>query len=140
MPALLRGLIEGSKPGPMPGFIPPQLATLRTKVPAGDAVAPRDQVRRLPRPGASQEAQRNALHAPGPRLDGSVRQHRRVRWTTRLRPLIIDGEVIVEKDGRSNFSELQADLAAGGSGRMLYYVFDLLYLDGFDFTGEPPVD
>ena len=28
--------IEGSKPSAMPGFIPPQLATLRSKVPPGD--------------------------------------------------------------------------------------------------------
>lgn len=51
--------------------------------------------------------------------------------------MILDGEIIVEKDGRPNFSELQADLAAGRHHRMVYYAFDILYLDGFDLRGAP---
>ena len=30
---------------------------------------------------------------------------------------------------------LQADLAAGRKDRLVYYVFDLLYLNGFDLRG-----
>jgi hypothetical protein len=39
---------------------------------------------------------------------------------------IIDGEVVVVEDGRTNFSELQAELAAGRQDRLVYYAFDLL--------------
>ena len=47
--------------------------------------------------------------------------------------IIIDGEVVVpDRKGIADFSELQAELAAGHSARMLYYAFDLLFLDGFD--------
>ena len=43
---------------------------------------------------------------------------------------IIDGEVVVIHEGRTNFSELQAELAAGRQDRLVYYAFDLLWRDG----------
>ena len=36
--------------------------------------------------------------------------------------------------GISSFSLLQTDLKDGRSDRLVYYVFDLLYLDGRDLT------
>ena len=42
---------------------------------------------------------------------------------------IIDGEVVVIHAGRTNFSELQAELAAGRQDRLIYYAFDLLWRD-----------
>ncbi len=63
---------------------------------------------------------------------------------------VLDGEVVVQlPDGRTSFQELQKALGAeragggwegegsegGGSGSpLLYYVFDLLHLDGYDLT------
>jgi bifunctional non-homologous end joining protein LigD len=43
---------------------------------------------------------------------------------------IIDGEVVVIHEGRTNFSELQAELAAGRQDRLVFYAFDLLWRDG----------
>jgi bifunctional non-homologous end joining protein LigD len=43
---------------------------------------------------------------------------------------IIDGEVLVVHEGRTNFSELQAELAAGRQDRLVFYAFDLLWRDG----------
>ena len=43
---------------------------------------------------------------------------------------ILDGEVVVIHEGRTNFSELQADLAGGRQDRLVYYAFDLLWRDG----------
>ena len=43
---------------------------------------------------------------------------------------IIDGEVVVIHEGRTNFSELQAELAAGKQDRLVYYAFDFLWRDG----------
>jgi len=46
---------------------------------------------------------------------------------------IVDGEIVVPGDKElSDFAALQAELAAGRSERMIYYAFDLLYLDGYD--------
>ncbi len=49
---------------------------------------------------------------------------------------LIDGEIVVETSaGASDFSALQADLSAGRTDRFVYWVFDLLYLDGYDLRG-----
>lgn len=130
--------VEGAKPSEMPRFIRPQLATLRTKAPSGD----------------------NWLHEikyDGYRLQihlnkGRVTIHTRngLDWTKRFSAIagafdipveraIFDGEVVVVKDGRTNFSELQAALAAGRQRDMAYYAFDL-YLEGFDLRGSPQIE
>ena len=50
--------------------------------------------------------------------------------------LIVDGEAVVaDSRGIPDFGLLHADLAAGRQDRLLYYGFDLLYLDGFDLRG-----
>ena len=49
-----------------------------------------------------------------------------------------DGEVVVEgDDGISSFSLLQQDLKAERHDRMVFYVFDLMYLDGADLKSLP---
>jgi len=48
---------------------------------------------------------------------------------------LIDGEIVVEDaSGISSFNDLQADLKAGRSDRFRYFVFDVLYCEGFDLT------
>jgi bifunctional non-homologous end joining protein LigD len=53
---------------------------------------------------------------------------------------IFDGEVVVVHEGRTNFSELQADLANGNQRRMIFYAFDLLFLEGFDLRKSPQIE
>ena len=54
---------------------------------------------------------------------------------------ILDGELVVEgAGGASDFPALQADLGAGRSERFLFYLFDLLYLDGEDLRRLPLVE
>jgi bifunctional non-homologous end joining protein LigD len=73
-------------------------------------------------------------------------------WTRRFNPLaqalaglpangiILDGEVVVpDAKGITRFANLQEDLSTGHTGRMHYYAFDLLYLDGFDLRAAPLV-
>src|SRR6267378_4671231 len=52
---------------------------------------------------------------------------------------IIDGEVVVVHEGRTNFSELQAELAAGRQDRLVYYAFDLLWRNG-DLRKRPQIE
>ena len=42
-------------------------------------------------------------------------------------------------EGRTNFSELQAELAAGRQDRLVYYAFDLLWRDG-DLRKLPQIE
>lgn len=50
---------------------------------------------------------------------------------------VIDGEIVVVVDTRTDFGALQADLAAGRQDRLLFYCFDLLHLDGHDLRKVP---
>jgi bifunctional non-homologous end joining protein LigD len=47
--------------------------------------------------------------------------------------------VVVIHEGRTNFSELQAELAAGRQDKLLYYAFDLLWRDG-DLRKRPQIE
>jgi bifunctional non-homologous end joining protein LigD len=112
----------------MPGFIKPQLATLKSKAPTG-------------------EQWLHEIKYDGYRIQLQVYQGKKraftrngLDWTTRFSAIagafkipgqaIIDGEVVVVEDGRTNFSALQAELAAGRQDRLVFYAFDLLWRDG----------
>jgi bifunctional non-homologous end joining protein LigD len=69
-------------------------------------------------------------------------------WTPKFSPLVaeaktlpvttalFDGEVvIVQPDGTTSFQALQQYFKNGGSQPLVYYVFDLLHVDGWDVTG-----
>lgn len=46
---------------------------------------------------------------------------------------LVDGELVaLDKDGISSFPALQAALSAGRDHTLVYYLFDLLHLDGWD--------
>jgi bifunctional non-homologous end joining protein LigD len=107
----------------MPGFIKPQLATLKSKAPAGD--------QRLHE--IKYDGYRIQVHLNHGRKKVFTRNG--LDWTKPARSTIpgeaiIDGEVVVVREGRTNFSELQAELAAGRQGRLVYYAFDLLWRNG----------
>ena len=56
------------------------------------------------------------------------------KWTI---DAVLDGEIVVLNDrGQSNFSALQ-NWRSEADGELIYYVFDLLWLDGRDLTGLP---
>ena len=58
-----------------------------------------------------------------------------------VKSAVVDGEIVVlGKDGVSTFSELQLALSEGRSDRMIFYAFDLLWLDGEDIRAEPLID
>jgi bifunctional non-homologous end joining protein LigD len=53
---------------------------------------------------------------------------------------LLDGEIAVaDKEGHTDFGALQ-DALSGGKGRMAYYLFDLLELDGEDLRKRPLVE
>ena len=55
----------------------------------------------------------------------------------RVKSALIDGEVcVLLADGRTSFQALQ-NLAVADRARLVYFAFDLIYLDGRVLTGEP---
>ena len=54
---------------------------------------------------------------------------------------LIDGEIVVENSrGVADFSMLQAALSNGERESFVYYVFDLLHLDGEDLSRQPLIE
>ncbi|MFW6027814.1 MAG: DNA ligase D, partial [bacterium] len=128
------------KEAPLPAFVPPQLATLRDRPPAGEEWL--------------HEVKFDGYRIQALVADGKVRLMSRNRkdWTEHYPALaralerldvhsaVIDGELIaVDGHGGGDFGKLQQ--AAGKSGApLLYYAFDLLYLDGEDLHQERLAD
>ncbi|KUM24299.1 DNA ligase [Mesorhizobium loti] len=123
-------------------FIEPQLATLEKNAPSGDewlhevkfdgyrmqAQIAGSDVRLLTRAGLDWTE----------KFDGPVTA---ALAGLKCRDAIIDGEVVVLADsGVSSFPLLQANLSARRADRFIYYVFDLMRLDGEDLRGEPLVE
>ena len=122
----------------MPGFIEPQLATLRANPPSGDEWL--------------HEVKFDGYRIQAHVANGMVALHTRkgLDWTTKFggaipealaaldcEDAVIDGEIVVLSDkGVASFSALQAALSGGRTELLLYYAFDLLHLDGADLRGE----
>jgi len=132
---------QGGGSGRLPGFIPPSLAALHDAAPSGA-----DWIHEIKFDGYRIET----------RLDrGKVKllTRKALDWTHRFKRIadalaalpaetaLLDGELVVENEkGVSSFSMLQTDLKDGRGDRFVYWVFDLLHLDGRDLTDEPLIE
>jgi bifunctional non-homologous end joining protein LigD len=53
----------------------------------------------------------------------------------------LDGEVVaVDESGAVSFQALQNMMRRGKNAQLAYYVFDLVYLDGYDLSATPLVE
>lgn len=132
-------MLPGAKAIPFPGFIRPQLSTLRRHVPTDSGWL-------------------HEIKFDGYRIQGHLVEGRPVLftrnghdWTHRMpalsealaripaNHLIVDGEIIVpDHTGRSDHDALKEVLGAGRqSHRLMFYLFDLMHLDGFDLRAAP---
>lgn len=131
--------LEGARKGPFPDEVEPQLATLVTGPPQGE--------------GWLYEVKFDGYRMIAKLRGGRVTllTRRGQDWTERFpsvrddlarlpaREAVLDGEiVIVGRDGVTDFQALQNALSDGNDGRegrLMYFAFDLLYLDGRDLRG-----
>jgi bifunctional non-homologous end joining protein LigD len=126
--------IEAAKKCPLPGFVEPMLASAVASPPAGGRW-----VHEIKFDGYRLQARIEAgrvklLTRSG--LDWTKKFGKEIFDALRDLPVgtaLLDGELVVEQhSGASDFSALQADLSEGRSDRFVFYVFDLLYFDGYD--------
>lgn len=130
--------VQGARKAPMPERLKPELATLVDVLPDGTAWLHEikyDGYRMLTRieRGRAVMFSRNGhdWSAKFPSLTATLA---RVPPTSAW----LDGEVVaMEPDGRTSFAALQDALSRGVDTPLVYYVFDLLYLDGFDLRKAP---
>ena len=127
-----------ARKGALPDFVKPCLATLAEKAPDSD-----NWIHEIKFDGYRLQA----------RLDrGKVKllTRRGLDWTRKFpgiaaaiarlpaKAALIDGELVVEgKDGVSSFSLLQQALKSRRDDRMVFYLFDLMHLDGADLRPAP---
>ena len=129
--------LAGARPAPLPDSLKPQLATLVETVPEGDwryeikfdgyrimARIEADKVQLFTRNGhdwtAKMPQQAKALAALG------------------LQSAWLDGEVVVvNEEGTPDFQALQNAFEAGRSGNIVFYLFDVPYLNGMDLREVP---
>jgi bifunctional non-homologous end joining protein LigD len=128
--------LEGVRKGILPPFVEPCLASLVDTPPSGS-----EWLHEIKFDGYRVQA----------RIDGGrvkLLTRSGLDWTERFGGLaerirhlaipsaLIDGELVVEDgNGVSSFSSLQAELKAGRSERLVFYAFDLLYVNGRDLRG-----
>ncbi|MCC2679150.1 MAG: ligD [Pseudobdellovibrio sp.] len=126
------------KKDPWPGFLAPQLALLSDSVPEGidwihetkydgyrtSALINKRSVKLYTRNGLDWTEKYGDIHDELQKLKTSN--------------AILDGEIVVlDENGVSSFSMLQAALSDRDSSAMKYFVFDLLFLDGEDLRDKP---
>ncbi len=134
-------MLPGAAPAPHPGFVAPCEPRLRRSPPTGERW-----LSEIKHDGYRVQAQLEGGRA-------RLFTRRGYDWTPRFAALasaltdlpannlVLDGEVIVQGEaGVADFDALQADLASGRSERMVYFAFDLLYIDGFDLRKAPLVE
>ena len=140
---LLGRVIDGAKQTAFPGFVDPCCPTPRKEPPAGD--------------GWLHEIKHDGYRAQAQVTDGAARifTRRGFDWAARMptiaaavsalpvKSVILDGELVaVDAKGQPVFYELPAAITARPTrvtARLIYYAFDLLYLDGCDLRDVPLV-
>ena len=133
--------IEGAKKRAAPsGFFKPELATLRETPPTGDNWL-------------------NEVKWDGYRILTSINRgevtfwsRNALPWTDKLPEIKqavealglesaqLDGELISIVDGQSDFNALQQTLSGESATPLLYVLFDMPYLEGYDLSRVPLID
>jgi bifunctional non-homologous end joining protein LigD len=130
--------IEGAANAPMPRSFEPVLASLAAAPPEGDNWLHEiklDGYRMIARIDGGKVAMlsRNGKDWSGrfPRIEAALLH-------LPLERAAIDGEVVhLDKNGVSSFTSLKDDLSANRTDGLVYYAFDLLYLDGQSLARAP---
>jgi len=139
-------VLAGAAKERLPGFIPPELASMATAPPTGA-----DWVHELKLDGYRIQAH---LQASGKTGDGKLSVKLLTRkgldWTLRMpgiaraltvlpvKDAILDGEVIVpDSSGLSSFAALQAAFRNKQASDLIYFVFDVLHLNGINTRPLP---
>jgi bifunctional non-homologous end joining protein LigD len=131
--------VHGKRAAKLPMFVAPQLATALERPPGGA--------------GWVHEVKFDGYRMQLRVADGKARLRTRkgLDWTakfpaiakaaTHLPDCIMDGEVCaLDHNGAPDFAALQAALSDGKTGALIFFVFDLLFVEGEDLRPLPLID
>src|SRR5215216_1911065 len=127
--------LPGARKAAMPDFVQPQLATLVERPPSGD-----EWLHELKFDGY-----RLLCHVNGRQVRFWTRHQK--DWTAKfasvakavkalpLKSAILDGEIVaLDPSGRASFQRLQQSIHKGGGSSLIFNVFDVIYIEGFNIT------
>jgi ATP-dependent DNA ligase len=123
---------------PLPKFIPPQLALLRKEAPSGSLCVHEIKLDGYRNHARIDRGQFQPLTRNG--LDWTKRYQATEQALGKLpvKTAYLDGELCaVRPDGTTSFAAMQAATDSGHSGEPLFFLFDLLHLDGTDMRPRP---
>lgn len=139
---IVKKKVESLGRDPWPGFIPPQLPRLVTSVPEEKG----SWVHEMKFDGYRMQAHlkngiahfytRNALDWSNtfPHLLNAIE-------SLPVKNAIIDGEIVaLDEKGKTHFQKLQNTLKSKNDKNLIYYAFDLLYLNGLDLRELPLIE
>ncbi|CAL79487.1 putative ATP-dependent DNA ligase [Bradyrhizobium sp. ORS 278] len=120
----------------LPDFVPPELCTSVAQPPSGE--------------GWAHEIKFDGYRVQIRVEDGqaALKTRKGLDWTAKfgviaeaaakLPDAIIDGEIVaLDKDGNPNFSALQAAISAGQTDELVFFAFDLMFVEEFDLRRQP---
>lgn len=130
---------KARKAASMPRFVEPQLAKLVERAPSGAGWAHEVKF----------DGYRLQLKVEGG--EAVLRTRKGLDWTEKFTAIarqaeklpdcIMDGEVVaLDRHGAPDFTALQVALSEGDSRNLIYYAFDLLFVDGEDLRDRPLVE
>lgn len=130
------GRAEGARRSGLPDAVRPQLATAEVRVPGGERWLHEikfDGYRVLARLAGGDA---RLLTRNGRRWEARFPEIAAAVTALPLGTVILDGEIVaLEGDGTSSFRRLQEAISSGRTATLVYQVFDLLYLEGYDLRG-----
>ena len=139
--------ITGAIESPMPRSVAPMLATLASHPPAGDAWLYEikwDGVRAI---SFIEDNQLRIFSRTGKRCDQQYPELTVLPHFLKASSAIVDGEIaVLDENGRSSFNLIQPRISVGDpnsiahlarSNPVTMFLFDILYLDGYDLRGVP---
>jgi bifunctional non-homologous end joining protein LigD len=148
LPPAFAGELEGARRAPMPRRVEPMLATL-LKEPFSDPEwlfeLKWDGMRALAR---IEDGKLELWSRRGRSADAQYPELGVLPERVAAKQAILDGEIVVlDDDGRASFERLQSRMHAQRPSQALlesapvtYYLFDILYCDGFDLRAVPLIE
>jgi len=130
--------LDGARKAPMPAYVAPMLATLVAQAPPGDGWIHEIKYDGYRIVAAVAHGKARLFSRSGKDWTVAFGAVARELATLPLDTAWLDGEVtVLDAKGRTSFQALQNALAGDGASALTLFVFDVMYLDGFDVRAAP---
>jgi bifunctional non-homologous end joining protein LigD len=130
--------VEGARKAAFPAPFTPEMATLVDDVPAGDEWLHEIKYDGYRLVVMIQKGQARLITRNGNDWTDRFPDAARALAALPATSAVLDGELVVlTRQGTTSFQALQNVLNSGRGGELVFYAFDLPYLDGMDLRGSP---